>query len=194
MNTLQILCTQRDVKTFLGVFPSDLLPRIITQTCTIIVICDPHTEDGSHWLAIKFQPKSFRGFYFDSYVLRPYIPSIRSLLKRTCPVWNFNTIQLQGLTSSVCGHYCCVFALYLDKVYFPKQFINLFDPRTADKQVARMFASEFGSVRESPTGPSGDGGQCCTCYNKRCVATRVVGETLIRYSNVLNYLYCFLGL
>jgi len=167
MNALQILCNLRDVKTFLGVFPSDLLPRTITQTGRIIVNCDPHTEGGSHWLAINFQPKSCSGFYFDSHGLRPYIPSIRSLLKRTCPVWNFNAVQLQGLTSSVCGHYCCVFALYLDKRYSPKQFISLFDPRTADRQVAQMFESEFGSVLESPSGPSGDGGQCCTCYNKR---------------------------
>ena len=31
MDTLQILCTLCDVKTFLGVFPSDLLPHSITQ-------------------------------------------------------------------------------------------------------------------------------------------------------------------
>jgi hypothetical protein len=119
---LQILCTLCDAKTFLGVFNSDLLPHSITQPGTIIVNCDPHTENGSHWLAINFQPKSFGGFYFDSYGLHPYIPSFRSLLKRTCSVWDFNTTQLQGLTSSVCGHYCCLFALYLDRGYSPKQF------------------------------------------------------------------------
>jgi len=145
MNALQILCTLRNLKTFLGVFPSDLLPRTITQTGTIIVNCDPHTEDGTNWLAINFQPKSYSGFYFDSYGLRPYIPSIRSLLKSTCLVWNFNAIPLQGPTISVCGHYCCLFALYLDKGYSPKQFIGLFHHRTADKPVAQVFASEFGS-------------------------------------------------
>ena len=164
MNKLQILCTLRDVKSFLGVFPSDLLPRTITQPGTTIVNCDPHTEDGSHCLAINFQPESCSGFYFDSYGLRPYIPSIRSLLKRTCPVWNFNAVQLQGLTSAVCGHYCCLFALYLDRGYTPQQFISLFDTKTAEKQVAQMFASELRSDRESGV-PSG--GQCCTCYKKR---------------------------
>jgi hypothetical protein len=170
MNTLQILCTLRDVKSILGVFPSDLLPRTITRPGTIIVNCDPHTEDVSHWLAINFQPKSCSGFYFDSYGLRPYIPSILSLLKRTCVVWNFNTVQLQGLTSTVCGHYCCLFALYLDKGYSPKQFTSLFDTRTADRQVAQMFASEFPrslSIRERS--PSSRGVQCCTCYTKRYV-------------------------
>ena len=164
MNKLQILCTLRDVKSFLGVFPSDLLPRTITQPGTIIVNCDPHTEDGSHWLAINFQHKSCSGFYFDSYGLRPYIPSIRSLLQRTCPVWNFNAVQLQCLASTVCGHYCSLFALYLDRGYSPKQFSSLFDPKTADKQVAQMFTSEFRSGHESGV-PSG--GQCCTPYKKR---------------------------
>jgi len=164
MDTLQILCTLCDVKKFLGVFPSDLLPHSITQPGTIIVNCDPHTERGSHWLAINFQPKSFSGFYFDSYGLHPYIPSIRCLLKRTCSVWDYNTTQLQGLTSSVCGQYSCLFALYLNRGYSPKQFISLFDPRTADKEVTQMFTSEFGSSRKA-RGPRG--GQCCTCYTKR---------------------------
>jgi hypothetical protein len=136
MSTVQILCTLRNAKTFLGDFPSDLLPRTITQLGTIIVNCDPHTEDGSHWLVINFEPKSCSGFYFDSYGLRPYIPSIHYLLKRTCPVWNINAVQLQGLTSTVCGNYFCILAFYLDRGYSPKQFISLFDPRTADKQVA----------------------------------------------------------
>ena len=161
---LQILCTLCDAKTFLGVFNSDLLPHSITQPGTIIVNCDPHTENGSHWLAINFQPKSFGGFYFDSYGLHPYIPSIRSILKRPFSVWDFNTTQLQGLTSSVCGQYCCLCALYLARGYSPKQFIGLFDPRTADKQVAHMFTSEFGSSLKT-RGPRGS--QCCTCYNKR---------------------------
>jgi hypothetical protein len=165
MNTLQILCTLRNVNSFLGIFPSDLLPRIITKPGTIIVNCDPHTKDGSHWLAINFQSKSRSEFYFDSYGLRPYIPSIRSLLKRTCPVWNFNAEYLQVISSNVYGPYCCLFTLYLDRGYSPKQFVSLFDPRTADNRVAQMFASEFGSVRESQ-GPA-RGGQCCTCYNKR---------------------------
>ena len=78
MDTLQILCTLRDVRTFLGVFPSELLPHSLTQLSTIIVNFDPHTEESFHWPAINFQPKSFSGFYFDSYDLHPYIPSIRS--------------------------------------------------------------------------------------------------------------------
>jgi len=158
MDTLQILCTLYDVKNFLGVFLSDLLPHSITQPGTIIVSCDPHTEDGLYKLGINFQPKSFSGFYFDSYGLYSYIPSIRSFLKRTCSLWDFNTTQPQVLNSSVCGKYCCLFALYLDRGYSPKQFVSLFDPRTADKQVAQMFTSEFGFSSKK-------GLRCVQCCN-----------------------------
>ena len=54
MDTTQIACTLKDVRSFLGVFPSDMLPRSVTQTGTIIINTDPHTEKFSHWLAVHF--------------------------------------------------------------------------------------------------------------------------------------------
>ena len=56
MDTVQILCTLRNVNSFLDVYASDLLPRSITKTCTAIVNADPHTEGGSHCLAVHFRP------------------------------------------------------------------------------------------------------------------------------------------
>jgi hypothetical protein len=59
MDSAQIIRTLRNVDSFLGVFPSDLLPRSISRSGTLTVNTDPHTEKGSHWLAIKFQTKSY---------------------------------------------------------------------------------------------------------------------------------------
>jgi hypothetical protein len=115
------------VKLFLGVFPSGLLPHSITQPGTFIVNTDPHTKRGSHWLAVNFQPKSYSGNYFDSYGLAPYISSIKEFLKRTCNVSEYNKTQLQGMSSTVCGKYCCIFALYTDRGYTPKHFLSLFE-------------------------------------------------------------------
>jgi len=67
MDTVQILCKLRDASSFLDVFPSDLLPQSITQTNTVIVHADPHTEGCSHWLGVHFRPKSSSAYYFDSY-------------------------------------------------------------------------------------------------------------------------------
>jgi len=64
------------------------------------------------------------------------------------------------MTSDVCGQYCCLFALYMDRVYTPQQFITLFAGRgNEDRQVKQMFASEFGA-----TLPRGDLGQCCRSF------------------------------
>ena len=54
MNTTQIACTLKDVRSFLGVFPSDMFSRSVTQTGTVIINTDPHKEKGSNWLAVHF--------------------------------------------------------------------------------------------------------------------------------------------
>jgi len=117
MDTVQIICSLKNVKSFLGVYPSELLPHSIhEQTGTVILNTDPHTQEGTHWLAIHFQPKPSTAFFFDSYGQPP--PSdLNNLtfLKRNCTLWNFNTTTLQVPTSVVCGHYCCLFALYMDE-------------------------------------------------------------------------------
>jgi len=44
MDTVQILCTLRNVNFFFDVYASELLPRSITKICTAIVNADPLTE------------------------------------------------------------------------------------------------------------------------------------------------------
>ena len=155
MDTLQILCTLRNVKSFLDVYASDLLPRSITKTCTIIVNADPHTKGGSHWLAVHFRPKSSYAYYFDSYGIVPFVPAIADFVQRNSTTWDRNKRQLQSLTSDVCGKYCCLFALYMDRGYTPQQFVALFGT-PADRQVEEMFTAEFGAKM-----PRGGWGQCC---------------------------------
>lgn len=148
MDTLQIIHALRNLPSFLGVFPSDVLPHSISSSGTIIINVDTHTEGGSHWLAITFQKQCHRAFYFDSYALYPFIPSIQTFLRRNCTVWDYNKRRLQGLTSMVCGQYTCLFALYMDRGYTPRQFIDMFTTAAAavdpDLQVQRLFVSEFG--------------------------------------------------
>jgi hypothetical protein len=63
MDTRQIICCLRDVGSFLGLFPSDLLPQhSIARSGTLIVNTDPHIESGSHWLAIHFESSSFTAY------------------------------------------------------------------------------------------------------------------------------------
>ena len=106
MDTKQILCTLRNVRSFLGVFPSDILPQPVSQSGTVIINADPHTENGSHWLAVLFRPKSASAYYFDTYGFVPLVPDIQAFIRRNSTVSNYNKRQLQGLTSNVCGNYC----------------------------------------------------------------------------------------
>ena len=122
MDTVQILCNLPNVKSFIGEFPSDILPYSITRSGTVIINADPHTEKGSRWLAIHSEPRASSAYY-DSYGISPIIPAIQTHLRRNCTVWVYNTVKLQGLTSNVCGQNCCLFALYIDKGYTPKHFV-----------------------------------------------------------------------
>jgi hypothetical protein len=121
MDTVQIIGTLKNVRTFLGVYPSDLLPNSIQhQTGTVIINVDPHTREGSRWLAVHFQPKSSTAFYFDSYALTPTDPNIQAFIRRNSAVCQYNTSLIQGPLSVVCGHYCCLFGLFMNKGFTPK--------------------------------------------------------------------------
>ena len=76
MDTIQITCILKHVPTFLGVYPSDLLPGIVHRTGTLIINADPHTKEVSHWLAIHLVPRLSRFSYFDSYCRPPSDPNI----------------------------------------------------------------------------------------------------------------------
>ena len=132
MDTFHILCTLRDVTSFLDVSPSDLLPlsRSILKPCTLIVNANPHTEGCSHWLAIRLTHHSSSVYYFDSYGILPLVTAIQTFLHQTCTTWEYNKRQLLCLTSDFCGQYCCLFALYMDRGYTPPQFIPLFAGRS----------------------------------------------------------------
>jgi hypothetical protein len=165
MDTVQIRYTLKDVISFLGVYPSYLLPRSIVQTGSVIVNTDPHTEEGSQWLAIHFQPKSSSAFHFDSYGNPASVPDIKDFIRRCCTVCHYNTVRFQGATTTLCGHYCCLFVLYTDMGYTPQQFVALFNADIADREVERLFASEFGGGPAARCAHRG-GRQCCTSLNK----------------------------
>jgi hypothetical protein len=148
MDTRQIICCLRYVGcSFLGVFASDMLPKHPTaSSCTFIVNTDPHTEPGSHWLAINIQSRSSRLYYFDSYSLTSYIPAIHSFINHNCTLWDYDSVQLQGSTTTVCGKYCCLMALYMDRGYSPEKFVALLGSVQSDKRVSELFEAEFGPL------------------------------------------------
>ena len=165
MDTVQIQHALQGLNSFLGVCASDLLPLSIAHTDTIIVNTNPHTEPGTYWQAIHFQnPNRFSsGYFFDSYGRCPHIPGILDFIRRHCTVCQYNKTQLQVPTTTVCGEYCCLFALYMDRGYTPKQFEGLFAAASdADQRIHQLFCSEFGPTLCKQR----RGGQCCTSLYK----------------------------
>ena len=75
---MQMLCTLRDISSFLDVFPSDLMPQSVKRTTTVIVKADPHTEGSSHWLYVHFRPKCSSAYYFELYGIVSLVPSIQA--------------------------------------------------------------------------------------------------------------------
>jgi len=128
INSTQLLCALEDVKLFLGVVPLDLLPQSIARSKdgTVIINTDPHTEYGSHWLAIHFRPQVFECLLLWFVGLLPLVPDIRTFIRRNSTVWDYNRRKLHSLTSNVCCKYYCLFAFYKGRGYTPNQFFVLF--------------------------------------------------------------------
>ena len=108
----------------LDVLPADCLPSVSrlqdilrsNALCCFVANTDPAKRSGKHW--VLFIASSVRGAiqleYFDSYGLPMvlytdvYNDCVR---KRLLPLIKvYSTLSLQDVSSSVCGHYCILFA------------------------------------------------------------------------------------
>ena len=120
MNTLQIL-TKR-VNYFEGMYPLDLLSSSLIKPSIIVINLDKHYMPGSHWVAVCFPTLGtpnilIRAGYHNS--------NLKSW--HTCKATQFLghlTGRLQGLSSNVCGHYCCFYALHSGLSI--TSFVNMF--------------------------------------------------------------------
>jgi hypothetical protein len=147
MNTLHIQkILTKHVKYFQGVYPVDLLPQTLTKPAIIIVNLDKHYMPGSHWVALCFSDFGYAE-YFDSYGIPPIRLEIIAYLQCHSISWKFNRHRLQGLTSKVCGHYCCLYARHRCLGLSMTSFVNKFEPAhysCNDIKAVTMFQAQFG--------------------------------------------------
>lgn len=148
MNTIQInKVLTKHVKYFQGVYPIDLLPSTIIKPSIIIINLDKHYMPGSHWVALCISESGYAD-YFDSYGFPPFKHEIIAYLQRHSVSWKFNRHRLQGLTSNVCGHFCCLYAFHRAKGHSMTSFVNMFTPADYtcnDIKAVRMFRRHFGN-------------------------------------------------
>lgn len=95
---------------FLGVFPSDQLPKKIkSYPACFVCNVDKSTEPGTHWLAF-YLPSSDKVEFFDSFGNEPtfFKGPISNYVSQFSLV-TFNPHTLQSNVSAVCGQYCIYF-------------------------------------------------------------------------------------
>lgn len=99
---------------FLGVFPSDRIPRVRKRPCCFILNTDPSFLPGTHWVAIFIDLHKTE--FFDSYGLKP----ADYHLNLSVDSWNTKRVQHYAFQS--CGLHCLFFVLHRAR-YFSMDYI-----------------------------------------------------------------------
>lgn len=88
----------------------------VRNSC-FIVNTDPSTKPGAHWQVLWFTKvyKKQTCFFMDSYGQPPENESIKKFIKKNSVDLICNDKQLQSFDSSLCGEYCCLFALHMSE-------------------------------------------------------------------------------
>lgn len=150
MNTVQLLNAltknKYTKKYFYGVFPSDKLPKIVPKPCLIIVNNSTSKEKGEHWTCFYMSENSSKNYYFDSFGMKPFMPSYQLFLKTNCKSYMKNVKRLQSSFSSVCGEYCLVFLLSCCKGLSMNAFLNQFSADNFDKndmKISKLYKQHY---------------------------------------------------
>jgi hypothetical protein len=127
MDSITIRKLLINVKTFIGVYPRDLIPQNVkTRPASLIINTDASDKPGEHWIAIYLNENG-SGEYFDSYGLPPLHNEISFYMNSMCPLgWAYNPITLQCLSCITCGHYCVLYVKIRNLNYTYCDFISLF--------------------------------------------------------------------
>lgn len=157
MNTIEIKNTlinnRTTKKCFFKVCAADELLKIklnkIQKPSVIIANTDDSTGPGVHWVAF-YIPKNINSTpeYFDSFgqSLNAYNNLFKKFLSTYYRKYRCNLTQIQGNLSTVCGHYCCIYALYKCGKFSLNKFMKLFpwkDFRKNDTNVRKLFDKYF---------------------------------------------------
>lgn len=132
--TTEILEKMRDVKSFLGVFPIDKIPKVNNSRWSMIVNLEPSTMGGSHWVALYNKPSNKYLYYFDSFSMPP--PTAIMKLKSLKPIV-YNSSMIQAMASTSCGYFCMAFIRWLEADRDYLDFVQYFDDGYSESSGAK---------------------------------------------------------
>ena len=128
MNTKEINKLLKNELSFVGTFPRDNIPFVAQRPSSFVVNTDHSTFNGQHWIAFHVDKKNVI-YYFDSYGRKPIDNEIKATLRRyTNKPIKFSDMWIQGTMSDVCGEYCVLFILYMNRGFSMQHFLNQFSP------------------------------------------------------------------
>ena len=115
LNTLEIdYILKRHPRTrsvFRGVYARNRLPRLLNVPVALVGNTDPDHRAGEHWVAIYIDANS-KGEYYDPTGAPPYLDPYVNFMKKHCRTWTYNTVPVQEVGSTVCGHHCVFYLIH----------------------------------------------------------------------------------
>lgn len=116
---------QKQKSVFRGVFACDDLPKRFTSPAAFIINLSRKYDPGSHWVALCINDNGL-AYYFDSFGMPPKNTFINHFIRMNSNKLIFNRRQIQHITSTKCGKYCCVFVVTFLKNYSSNMFLKKF--------------------------------------------------------------------
>lgn len=174
MNTSQISRLLYRNKSFLDVYPSDLLPKryLAQRPVGLVVNTHPHHLPGEHWIAIYLPPEG-PGEFFDSYGTAPDDPrlpkTIAKFLEHQAEETVFQQNQLQHPRAVTCGHHCVFFLESRAGGLSFDQILKLYshDVLKNDRMVIRFVRNRKARLCRKPYGLFQHVQTCCPlCKNQ----------------------------
>jgi hypothetical protein len=181
MNTTQIrqvLSSDRPTP-FKGVFPCDSLPVEIEFPCAIVANTDARGLGGEHWVCYYFDEQG-NAEYFDSYGIKPVNCDLFGFWTRNGKNHKWNTVQLQGMQSKVCGHWCIAFLSSRARGITMSEFVKKYDgqPGEHDHWVGQN-VNNFFDVHKIKTVRQRGGGKFWYIREQKC-CSRIKCKRLLK--------------
>lgn len=127
---------------FIGVFPSDRLPKSVPAKCSLVVNLDKHNMPGSHWVSVYVNRSHC--YIFDSFGTFPTCLKrwAKTLRGRQCV---YNKVAHQRLDEITCGGYSVYVICELARGRRFVEIVRKFErQRYDDAFIRRYLASAHG--------------------------------------------------
>lgn len=124
------ICSRYCTK-FKGVFPSDRIPKNISNNSCLIVNLDVSDQPGTHFVGIFIGSEFI--IYFDPLGFPCFNPHILEFFETTDKTLIETNHQIQNFNSSFCGFFCIAYVMSIECNFSTENFLKYFDKENTKK-------------------------------------------------------------